>query len=61
VEPFGLGNGIFDDDMVDLAIIVSALLLCLRIGIRASGDCKDCAMSWEGFSLLLGFLDLWRR
>jgi hypothetical protein len=61
VGPFGLGNRTFDDNMVDLAIIVLALSLGIKIGIEALNDCKDCAMSWEGFSLLLGFLDLWRR
>jgi hypothetical protein len=47
--------------MVDLAIIVSVLLLYLKIGIGASDDYKDCAMSWESFILLLALLDLWRR
>jgi hypothetical protein len=43
--PFCLGDRTFDSDMVDLAIIVLALSLCIEIGIGASGDCKDCAMS----------------
>jgi hypothetical protein len=35
--------------------------LGVKIGIGAPDDCKDYAMSWEGFALLLGLLDLWWR
>jgi hypothetical protein len=48
VGPFCLGNGTFDGDMVDLAIIVLALSLGFKVGIRASGDCEDHTMSREG-------------
>jgi hypothetical protein len=61
VGPFGLVSRTLNGGMFDMAIIVSALSLCIKIGIGASGDCEDCAMSWEGVRLLLGFLDLWRR
>jgi hypothetical protein len=47
--------------MVDLTIIVLVLLFHIKIGIGASGDCKDCAMNWGSIGLLLGFLDLWWR
>jgi hypothetical protein len=45
VGPFGLGNRTFDGNMVDLAIIVLALSLGIKIGIGAFGDCKDCAVN----------------
>jgi hypothetical protein len=58
VGPFGLGNGTFDDEMVDLAVIVSTLSLGFKVGTGASDDCEDHAMSGESFMLLVGFLDL---
>jgi hypothetical protein len=61
VRPFGLGNGAFDSYMIYFSVIISPLSLGVKIGIGASGDCKDCVMSWKGFVLLLGFLDLWQR
>jgi hypothetical protein len=61
VRPFGLGNGTFDDYMIYFSVIVSSLSLDVKIGIRDSSDCKDCAIGWESFILLLGLLDLWRR
>jgi hypothetical protein len=35
-----------------------------KISVWASGDCKDCVVSWKGFNLLLVLLELrwrWRR
>jgi hypothetical protein len=61
VRPFGLGDGAFDSCMLYFSIVISTLSLGVKIDIGASGDCKDCAMSWESFILLSGFLDLWRR
>jgi hypothetical protein len=61
VRPLGLGDGTFDNYMIYFLVIISMLLLGVKIGIGASSDCKDCAMSWKNFHLLLGFLDLWWR
>jgi hypothetical protein len=61
VTPLGLGNGAFDSYMIYFSVVVSALSLGVKISIGAPGDCKDCVMGWEGFDLLLGFSDLWRR
>jgi hypothetical protein len=44
VRLFGLGNGTFDSDMIDLCIIVSPLPLGVKIGVGASSNCEDCAM-----------------
>jgi hypothetical protein len=59
VGPLGLGDGAFDSYIIYFSIIISALLLGVKIGIGAPGDCKDCAVSWERFVLLLRLLDLW--
>jgi hypothetical protein len=61
MRPLGLGNGSFDNYVIYFSIIVSVLPLGVEVGIGTSGNCKDCVMSWEGFALLLGFLNLWRR
>jgi hypothetical protein len=61
VRPLGLGNGAFDSCMTYVSVIVSVLPLGVEVGIGTSGNCKECAMSWECFVLLLGFLGLWRR
>jgi hypothetical protein len=47
--------------MTYFSVVISTLSLGVEISIGASGNCKDCAMSWKSFILLLGFLDLWRR
>jgi hypothetical protein len=59
VRLFGLCNGTFDSHVVYLSVVVPALSLAFEVCIRASNDCKDCDMGWEGFVMLLGFLDLW--
>jgi hypothetical protein len=61
VRPLGLCNGAFNNYMIYFSIIVSTLPLGVKVYIGTSGDCKDCAVSWEGFALLLGLLGLWRR
>jgi hypothetical protein len=58
VRPLGLGNGAFDNYVIYFSIIVLALSLGVEVYIGTSGNCKDCAISWEGFVLLLGFLGL---
>jgi hypothetical protein len=44
--------------MIGLSIIVSPLPLGVKIGVRTSGDCKDCIMGGEGISLLWRLTDL---
>jgi hypothetical protein len=58
VRPLCLCNGAFDDYVIYFSIIVSTLPLGVEVGIGTSGNCKNCDMSWEGFTLLLGFLGL---
>jgi hypothetical protein len=63
VEPFGLGNGVFDSYMIYFSLIISALSLGVEISVGTSGDCEDCVVGWKGVVLLQG-LDLrwrWRR
>jgi hypothetical protein len=47
--------------MIYFPVVVSVLSLGFKVSIGGSGDCKDCAVSWKSFVLLLGFLDLWWR
>jgi hypothetical protein len=61
VGPFGLDNGAFDNDVVNLPVIVLMLPLGIKISVGASGDCQDCAMCGESINLLWRFLDLWWR
>jgi hypothetical protein len=61
VGSFGLGNRTFDDDVINLAIIISVLALGLKISIGSFGDCQDCAVGVESVGLLRRFLDLWQR
>jgi hypothetical protein len=61
VRPFGLGDGAFNSYMIYFSVIISLLSLGVEIGVGAPGYCKDCAVSWESFALLLGLLDLWQR
>jgi hypothetical protein len=59
---FGLGNGTFDSDMIDLHVIIMTLSLGVKVNIGTSGNCEDCAMGGEGVGLLRRFLVLrWRR
>jgi hypothetical protein len=61
VGPFGLCNGTFDGDMINLPIIIMMLSLGVDIGIGTSNNCKDCAVCGESVCLLRRFLDLrWR-
>jgi hypothetical protein len=61
VGPFGLCNGAFDGDVIDLPVIITALSLDVEVRIGTSYNCKDCAMCGESIGLLRRFLDLrWR-
>jgi hypothetical protein len=48
-----MGNGAFDNYVIYFSVVVLALSLGVKVCIGAPGDCKDCAVSWEDFSLLL--------
>jgi hypothetical protein len=61
VRPLGLGNVAFDSYVIYFSVIVRALSLGVKVDIGTFGNCKDCAMGWEGFVLLLGLLGLWQR
>jgi hypothetical protein len=61
VRPLCLCNGAFNDYVIYFSVIVSALLLGVEIDVGITGNCKDCVISWESFTLLLRFLILWRR
>jgi hypothetical protein len=61
VGPFGLCNGIFDNDMINLSVIITMMSPGVKVGVGTSGNCKDCAMCGECVGLLRRFLDLrWR-
>jgi hypothetical protein len=61
VGPFGLGDWAFNDNMIDLHVVIATLSLGTKVCIRTSGDYEDYVVGGESFILLLGFLDLWRR
>jgi hypothetical protein len=61
VGPFGLCNSTFNDDVINLLIIITTLSLSVEVGVGTSGNCKDCAVFGENVSLLRRFLNLrWR-
>jgi hypothetical protein len=45
MRPLSLDDGVFDSYMIYLSVVVLALSLGVKVGIRASDDCNDCAMS----------------
>jgi hypothetical protein len=49
--PLGLGNRAFDRYIIYFPMRVSALLFGVEFGIRATDDCEDRSMGWEGFTL----------
>jgi hypothetical protein len=62
VGPFGLCNGTFDGDAINLPVIITTLSIGVEIGIRTSVNCKDCVVCGENVGLLWRFLVLkWRR
>jgi hypothetical protein len=61
VGPFGLCNGTFDGDVINLPVIITTLSLDVEVGIGTSCNYKDCAVCGESVSFLWRFLDLrWR-
>jgi hypothetical protein len=44
-----------------LPLIVYALSLGIKIGVRTSGDCEDCVVGGDSVGLLWRLLDLWWR
>jgi hypothetical protein len=61
VGPFSTGDGTFDSDMVDLAIVISTLSFGFKVCILTSSDCEYGTMGRKVFRLLWRFLDLWQR
>jgi hypothetical protein len=57
VRPLGLCDWTFDNRMVYFSIVILALSHAFKVYVGNFGNCEDCAMGWEGFALLLGFLD----
>jgi hypothetical protein len=47
-----LGKRTFDNDVIDLPVIVVALSLGVEISVGTFGNCKDSAVGGEGFDLL---------
>jgi hypothetical protein len=61
VRPLGLSNGTFDSYVIYFSVIVPALSFGIKVSIGTSSECKDCAICWEGFVWLSGFIGLWGR
>jgi hypothetical protein len=61
VGSFGLGHWAFNNYMINLSIVISALSLGVEIDVGTSGNCADCVVGGEGFRLVWWFFDLWRR
>jgi hypothetical protein len=61
--PFGLGNGTFNSDVIDLSVVILVMSLGIEIGIGTSGDCEDCVVGGKCVGLLWRLLDLrwWLR
>jgi hypothetical protein len=52
VGPFGLCNGTFTGDVINLPIIITALSLGVKIRIGTSDNCEDCVVCGENIGLL---------
>jgi hypothetical protein len=52
VGPFGLGDGAFDNNVIDLSVIISRLPLVIEIGVGAFGDYKNCVVGGKAVGLL---------
>jgi hypothetical protein len=61
VGQFGLCNGTFYGDMINMSVIIMMMSLGIEVSVGTSDNCKDCALCGESVSLLWKFLDLkWR-
>jgi hypothetical protein len=61
VGPFGFGDRTFDDDMIDLLVVITMLSLGIEVSIGTFDNCEDCDVGGESVGLLWRFLDLrWR-
>jgi hypothetical protein len=49
-----LGDGAFDDDVIDLSVIVSLLPFVIKISVRSSSDCENCVVGGKFVGLLRG-------
>ncbi len=58
MRPLGLGDGAFEDNVIDLSVIVCLLPLVIKIGAGASSDCKNCEVGGEAIGLLRRLADL---
>jgi hypothetical protein len=58
VEPFGLCNGTFNDDVIKLRVIITMLTLGVEVNVGTLDNCKDCTICGESVGLLRRFLDL---
>jgi hypothetical protein len=56
--PFGLGDGAFNNNVIDLSVIVSLLLFVIKISVGASGNCENCVMREKVVGLLRSLMDL---
>jgi hypothetical protein len=56
--PLGLGDETFDNNMIDLSIVISSLPLVIEISVGTSGDCKNCEVGGEAIGLLRRLADL---
>jgi hypothetical protein len=56
--PLGLGDWAFDDNMIDLSVVVSSLHLAIEISVSAFGDYENCVVGGEAFGLLWRLSDL---
>jgi hypothetical protein len=61
VRPLVLCGWTFDSHMVYFFVAIPALSLAFKVGVGTPSNCEDCAMGWEGFTLLPRFLNLRRR
>jgi hypothetical protein len=60
-ETFGLGDGTFDGNMVNLAIIIYTWPFRFDVYVCTSDDCEYGAMGGKILGLLWGFMSLLRR
>jgi hypothetical protein len=61
MRPFCLGDRTFNDDVINLPVVITTLSLGIEVGFGTSSNCEDCAMGGVSISLLWMLLDLrWR-